>query len=399
MEKGFNMKSDVSANGAFAMGERAYEEATEEDTNLSFIPKIPKTPMSIFISITSRCNQACRHCAVYSDSFDYGPELTTEQWLAFFDELERTKVLRVKISGGEPFVREDIFELLDALYKKPLRFSINSNATLIDERSAKRLSGYNKKMDDIMVSLDGASPATHDLLRGDGAFDKAVRGIKLLLQFGVEVCVYCTVTRLNFTDIRAVAELLKEIGISDIKFNYLLYEGRGLKFQEELELTAKERKQTIEELKEIRKDFPHISGTFFEMDEIFEGIRTIKSEDLRNYDPAKHFLNGCGALKRECAIRPDGWATPCDRLPEIKAENILDTPLDVIWRESKTFLDFRKRFVTPLTTLSTCADCEYAHSCTAGCPASAYTAYGTMLARDPSCCYKLFLEEQADGAK
>ena len=397
MERDFNMKENVLSSNASAKRDISKEERADEEINISFAPKIPRTPISLFVSITSKCNQACRHCAVYSDSFNYGPDLTTEQWIKFIDEIERVKVLRVKISGGEPFARDDIFEILDALYKKPLRFSINSNATLIDEKSAERLSGYNKKMDDIMVSLDGASPATHDLLRGAGAFDKALRGINLLLQFGVEVCVYCTVTRLNFTDLRAVAELMKEIGISDIKFNYLLYEGRGLKFQEELQLTTKERKRTIENLKEIRKDFPFISGTFFEMDEIFEGIRTTEPEDLIHYDPAKHFLSGCGALKKECAIRSDGWATPCDRLPEIKAENILDTPLDVIWKESKTFLDFRKRFVTPLTTLSTCADCEYAHSCTAGCPASAYTAYGTMLARDPSCCYKLFIEGQEDG--
>jgi len=361
--------------------------------------KIPRTPMSLFVSITSRCNQACRHCAVYSDGFNYGPDLTTNQWLDFIDEVERLKVLRVKISGGEPFVREDIFELLDAFYSKPLRLSINTNATLIDEASAKRIAGYNNKLDDVMVSIDGGEPKVHDRLRGRGAFHKAMQGVNLLLQSGINVSAYCTVTRLNFTELEPVARLVREMGISSVKFNYLLYEGRGYKYQKELNLTAQERKAVIDELKEVRKDHPFISGTLFEMNEIFEDIRKFQEMKqsrpgvFEGFDPSTHYFTGCGALRNECAIRPDGLATPCDRLPEITAGSILETPLDVIWRESEAFTEFRKRFTTPLSSLSTCADCEYMPICTAGCPASAYTAYGEVLARDPSCCYMLFSEE------
>ncbi len=370
---------------------------TSDTLDISYTPQIPKTPMSLFVSITSRCNQACKHCAVYSDGFSYGPDLTTEQWLDFIDEIKRLKILRVKISGGEPFVREDFYDILDAFYSKPLRISLNTNATLIDEGAAKRLTKYIRKMDDIMVSLDGAGPSSHDLLRGSGAFKAALNGIKHLIRFGHDVSAYCTVTRLNFRELKAIAELAADTGISSVKFNYLLYEGRGLKYMEELKLDAVEIKRIVEELKEIRCDYPFISGTFFEMDEIFEGIRNINPDNLKNYDPNTHFLSGCGALKNQCAIRPDGWAVPCDRLPEITAGNILDTPLDIIWRESETFVEFRKRFTTPVTSLSTCRDCRYAPMCTAGCPASAYSAYGTMLARDPFCCYKLYTEELENG--
>ncbi|MBN1573172.1 MAG: radical SAM protein [Deltaproteobacteria bacterium] len=370
---------------------------TSDPVDISYVPKIPKTPMSLFVSITSRCNQACKHCAVYSDDFSYGPDLTTDQWLDFIDEIERLKVLRVKISGGEPFVREDFYDILDALYGKPLRISLNTNATLIDKEGAERLTKYRRKMDDIMVSIDGATPGSHDLLRGIGAFEAALNGIEHLIRFGHDVSAYCTVTRLNFKELRAAAKLAGETGISSMKFNYLLYEGRGLKYMEELKLNALEVKGIVEELKKIRADYPFISGTFFEMDDIFEGIRNIKQYDLKDYDPDTHFLSGCGALRNQCAIRPDGWAVPCDRLPEITAGNILNTPLDIIWRESETFVEFRRRFSTPVTSLSTCKDCRYAPLCTAGCPASAYYTYGTMLARDPFCCYKLYSEELKDG--
>jgi radical SAM protein with 4Fe4S-binding SPASM domain len=170
-----------------------------------------------------------------------------------------------------------------------------------------------------------------------------------------------------------------------------------MKYIEELKLGAPEIKEVVKELKEVRADHPFISGTFFEMDEIFEGIRNIDKYDLGDYDLSRHFLSGCGALRNQCAIRPDGWAVPCDRLPEITAGNILETPLDIIWRESAAFVEFRKRFTTPITSLPTCGDCRYAPLCTAGCPASAYYTYGTLLARDPFCCYRLYTEELEDG--
>lgn len=361
------------------------------------IPKVSRTPASLFIAITSRCNQTCRHCAVYSDSFTHGPDLTTEQWLRFIQELARLKVMKVKISGGEPFVREDIFTLLDALYEKPLRLSVNTNATLIDEEKARKLAQYRNKLDDIMVSLEGGDARTHDALRGPGAFEKTMKGTGLLVRVVGKVTAYCTVTRHNFTKLGAIAALARELGIQNITFNELLFEGRGRKFRKELGLNTREVKQAVEDLQEIREDFPFISGTLLEMEEIFEGIRETPGNPEET-DPADLYLSGCGALTTECSIRPDGWAVPCDRLPELTAARILETPLDVIWREAPLFQEFRKRFTTPITDFPTCTDCGYAPRCTGGCPASSYNYYGTTMARDPQCCYKLFEEEGARGA-
>ncbi len=372
-------------------------EAIEKKESIPRI-KIPRVPVSLFISITSRCNQACRHCSVYSDGFQYGHDLTTKQWLEFVDKIADLKVFRTKISGGEPFVREDIFDILDAIYSKPIRLSINTNATLISADIARRLSGYTDKLDDIMVSLDGAGPKSHNALRGAGAFEKTIRGIEHLVKYVGNITTYCTVTRLNFRELKEVIELASKIGVLSVKFNELLLEGRGLKFKDELTLNLKEKKETIDELKGLREEFPFISGTFFEMDEIFNNIESGLSEGTDGFDPKKNYLSGCGALIQECAIRPDGWVTPCDRIPEICAGNILETPLDVIWRESRTFTEFRKRFTTPITDLPTCRDCEYAFLCTGGCAASAFCSSGTTLARDPSCCYKLFKEDFTDAA-
>ena len=355
----------------------------------------PRAPLSLFISITSRCNLACRHCAVYSDNLTYGPDLTTSQWLSFIDQIAHLMVFRVKISGGEPFVREDIFDILDRLSQKSIRVSINTNAALIDEGAVLRLASYGAKLSDVMVSLDGASASTHDALRGRGAFDDMMTGLARLVKHVRRVSAYCTVTRLNFRELTDVARVASEVGLGAVKFNELILLGRGLKYRDDLVLTLDEERETTARLRELKEVYPFISGTFFEKDEIFERIRSAAPERLEEPSSMENYLSGCGALTKECAIRPDGWATPCDRLPDVVAQNILDAPLDVIWRESAAFTEFRRRFVTPITSLDTCVDCRYAPLCTGGCAASAYSAYGTTLARDPSCCYRLFEEETA----
>lgn len=356
-------------------------------------PKIPRAPLSVFVSITSRCNLSCLHCAVYGKAHTYGPDLTTAQWLSFIDHIADLKVFRVKISGGEPFAREDIFTILDHLRQKPIRFSLNTNAALIDEEAAQRLEAYGDKLSDIMVSLDGGSEEVHDSLRGHGAFKDMIRGVGYLVERVESVSAYCTVTRLNFKHLGEVAHLARELGISGLKFNDLITLGRGRDNQGDLDLSAEERHEVTASLNEIRRTHPSVSGTLLDVEEIFDSIRSACAGPADDDNAGVNYLSGCGALRTECAIRPDGYATPCDRLTDLVAGSILDTGLDVLWSKSAVFREFRKRFITPITDLESCADCTYAPHCTAGCAAGAYAACGTTLARDPSCCLRLADEE------
>lgn len=362
-------------------------------------PKIPRVPISLFISITSKCNLSCRHCSVYSDRLDYGPDLTTEQWLGFIDEIARLKIFRVKISGGEPFVREDIFDILDAIYGKPVRFSINTNAIFIDAPKARRLAGYLDKLDDVMVSLDGADAPTYEALRGKGTFDRAMGGIRELVCHVGKICAYCTVNRYNCRELEKIARLAKDTGIGSLKFNELLKGGRGQKYYAELGLNKKEKIRIMGELKEMQREYPFISGTLLQTEEIFSNIRSRMQQKQGDSFYAEPCLSGCGALLQECAIGPDGRVTPCDRLPEFTAGHILRTPLDRIWRDAVKFQEFRKRFATHLSDLDTCGSCEYIPYCTGGCPASAWPVYGSLLAADPTCCYRNFQKEYGERCK
>ncbi len=362
-------------------------------------PRIPRAPLSLFISITSRCNLACRHCAVYGDGLSYGPDLTTSQWLSFIDHIADLKVFRVKISGGEPFARQDIFTILDHLFSKPIRFSLNTNAVLIDAGAAGRLRRYGEKLSDVMVSLDGGTEQVHDALRGPGAFRAMEEGLGHLVRQIGRVSAYCTVTRLNFRRLEEVVRLAGELGIRGVKFNELITLGRGHDNRGELGLSAEERREVTASLRELKEANPTISGTFLEIEDIFATIRSVCAEKENPADADINCLSGCGALRTECAIRPDGFATPCDRLTELVAGNVLDTGLDEIWRKSPLFQEFRARFVTPVASLPTCTDCRYAPYCTGGCAASALAASGTTLARDPSCCLRLREEEDSYASR
>ncbi len=349
-------------------------------------------PISVFVSITYKCNLRCRHCAVYSEAIAYD-DLDSESWIRFFHELAELKVFRVRLSGGEPFMRHDIWRLIDIIHSLPMRLSINTNATLIDKEAAGRLSLY-RKIDEIMVSLDGSCPETHDPLRGKGTFREVYRGIENLVRSSLPVSFYCTVNRYNFRELDKIAQLALEWGRRPIKFNDLLPEGRGLKNYKDLSLKREEWEEALNLLGELRRTYgPVIAGTILDQGDMYDSMRHMGREDLQGLPP--NSLSGCGALIRECAVRPDGWITPCDRLPDLKAGHIHEHRFREIWHSSEVFETFRKRREVLLSELEECRGCLYHPVCTGGCPAAPYVLYGTVMTRDPLGCYRIYLGEEA----
>lgn len=349
-------------------------------------------PTSVFVSLTYKCNFQCKHCAVYSNKTTY-IDLETESWLNFFSELAKLKIFRVRLSGGEPFMRKDIWELLEFIHSLPMRISINTNASLIDKDSATRISHYHK-WDQLMVSLDGSSPRNHDPIRGEGTFEMVYRGTRNLAQFDLPLVFYCTVNRYNFRDLDGITQLAVDLGASAIKFNELLPEGRGLNHYRELSLTKKEWKDTLERLREIRDKYNiGVSGTILDQGDMFDAMADAAEGD--NSNSSSNYLSGCGALVNECAVRPDGWIIPCDRLPELKAGHIHEERFGEIWRSSDVFTRFRKRREVLLSNLLECRDCLYQSMCTGGCPATPYVLYGSIATRDPLSCYRIYLGEES----
>ena len=136
-----------------------------------------RTPRTIDIEITSRCNLRCRYCYFFQNADVEYRDLPTGEWLAFFDELGSLGVMNLTLAGGEPFLRDDLPELLEGIVRNRMRFSLLSNGSLIDDGIAAFLAGT-RRCDHVQVSVDGSQAETHDACRGNGSFDGAIRGIR-----------------------------------------------------------------------------------------------------------------------------------------------------------------------------------------------------------------------------
>lgn len=176
-------------------------------------------------NLIRRCNLTCKHCYAQSADHDYAGELSTQEVFDVMDDLKAAGVPVLILSGGEPLLRPDIFEI--ARRSKDMGFytSLSSNGTLIDEPMADKVAALG--FDYVGISLDGLK-ATHDKFRRlDGAFDRSLAGVRLLHARGIKVGLRYTMTALNAHDFPALIELMRTEGAQKFYFSHLNYAGRG----------------------------------------------------------------------------------------------------------------------------------------------------------------------------
>ncbi len=343
--------------------------------------KILRAPTEVFLAVTHRCNLNCFHCSVYPTEYGNN-ELNSKELFSLIDHLAHLKVFTIRISGGEPFLRKDLLFIIEHIVNNNMRLSINTNAMCITKETARKLADYSKRIDEIMVSIDGSRADIHERLRGKGSFKKTIHGIQRLIDEGLNVSAYTTVVRYNFRDIEAIIKLCKKLQISHVKFNELLPVGMGLRYYYELGLNYSERIATIKKLQTLSKKYNgFIDGTYLQICEIFSP-RTERNDTLS--------LSGCGATLNSLTILPDGTVVPCDRLQNFVLGNVRERSISEIWRSSPAIKKFRQRFKKTLNDIKECVDCEYKKKCTGGCPAIPFYLEGKLLGRDPLSCYKVY---------
>lgn len=340
-------------------------------------------PLEVFIAITKRCNLFCGHCNVAA-TLNNIDELTTAQWLSLIRRLAELKVFNLWISGGEPFLREDFFVILEEIEKYHFFYGLNTNATLIDDDTARRLAGL-KRLTEVVVSLDGSCPAVHERLRGRGSFAKTVAGIEHLVKHNLFVSTYTTVTALNREDLEPIVLLAKSLGLSYCKFNEMLPLGNALCRLPTLTLSNKMRRELTAELQTIRRRHgTFVRGMMIEMGDLFDRFEDNSPGGQSNG------LYGCGGGIQKCTIRPDGGVVPCDRLWELKAGNVLQEDLQTIWKFAPVFQAMRGRAAVSLDDIEHCRGCRHKNRCIGGCPAVTYELFGTVFAVDPMSCYRIY---------
>ena len=207
--------------------------------------RVMRTPRSLDIEITARCNLRCSYCYFFNNAAVVYRDLPTDEWLTFFDELGSLGVMNVILAGGEPFIREDLPVLLDGIVRNRMRFSFLSNGGLIDDEIA-AFTARTGRCDYVQVSVDGSCAEVHDSCRGQGSFDGAVRGIRTLQRHGINVAVRVTIHRNNVDDLEDIARfLLYELGLPNFGTNSAGYLGTCCVNADDVLLTTEERKQAI----------------------------------------------------------------------------------------------------------------------------------------------------------
>ncbi len=184
----------------------------------------PPGPVVIW-NLIRRCNLTCKHCYSISADKDFPGELTTDEVFAVMDQLKAFRVPALILSGGEPLLRPDIYDI--ARRSKAMGFytALSSNGTLIDAEQCAQIAEIG--FDYVGISLDGLG-ATHDKFRRkQGAFDLSLAGLRLCRDAGLKVGVRFTLTQDNFHDLPGLLKLVAEEDIDRFYFSHLNYAGRG----------------------------------------------------------------------------------------------------------------------------------------------------------------------------
>ena len=184
----------------------------------------PPGPVVIW-NLIRRCNLACKHCYSISADRDFPGELSTEEVFRVMDDLKGFKVPVLILSGGEPLLRPDIFDISRRARAMGFYVGLSTNGTLIDESNIAQIAatGY----DYVGISIDGARE-THDRFRRmAGAFDASMRGIRLCHRHGIKVGMRFTMTQDNARELPQLLTLMDDEGVDKFYLSHLNYAGRG----------------------------------------------------------------------------------------------------------------------------------------------------------------------------
>lgn len=189
----------------------------------------PPGPVVIW-NLIRRCNLNCIHCYSLSADVDFPGELSTAEVFRVMDDLRAARVPVLILSGGEPLLRRDIFEI--SARAKAMRFyvGLSSNGALVDRAAADRVAeiGY----DYVGVSLDGIGEVHDRFRRVPGAYDASLEGMRLLRERGIKVGLRFTVTERNVESLPAMLDLMEAEEIDKFYLSHLVYAGRGNRYRD-----------------------------------------------------------------------------------------------------------------------------------------------------------------------
>ena len=283
--------------------------------------------MDLMVSAMTRggawhCNQKCLHCYAAGQPLSDTPELTTAQWKEILVKLRAANVPQVTFTGGEPTLRADLVELVEAAQWFVTR--LNTNGRLLTPELCRRL--YEASLDSVQVTLYSHDPAIHNALVGAEGFDDTVAGIRNAVAAGLSVSVNTPLCSLN-TDYAATVRFVNELGVRYVTCSGLIPSGSAEGAESQATRLTEEQLTDV-----LRRAVTAAEELEMEMD--FTSPGWLKEETLRSLGLT--LVPSCGACLSNMAIAPDGGVIPCQSwLSSQPLGNILTDDWDKIWQSQR----------------------------------------------------------------
>ncbi len=356
---------------------------------------VMRTPRSIDVELTARCNLRCTYCYFFDNPAVIYRDLPTEAWLQFFEECGQLGIMNLTLAGGEPFMRKDLRILLQGIVRNRMRFALLSNGGLINDDIAAFIANTGR-CDFVQISVDGSSAKVHDTCRGKGSFERAVRGIRTLQRHGIPVAVRLTIHRHNVHDLENTAYfLLEELGLPSFSTNAAGYLGSCRHNSNEVQLTIQDRQTAMETLLTLTEKYPNrITAQAGPLADA-RMWRQMEEARIQGSPPFSYggHLTGCGCHRSKLSIRADGAIVTCSILAQMVLGWINQDSLQEVWQHSHDLNQMRRRHTISLMEFDTCTSCPYLGYCTGNCPGLAFTLTGQVHRPNPSDCLRRYLDD------
>jgi heme d1 biosynthesis radical SAM protein NirJ len=348
-------------------------------------------------NLVRRCNLTCKHCYSISADKDFPGELTTDEVFGAMDDLKAARVPVLILSGGEPLLRPDIFDIGRRAKALGFYVGLSSNGTLVNEENVQAIAATG--FDYVGISLDGIA-ATHDRFRRkEGAFDAALKGVRLCREAGAKVGIRFTIAQENAHDFPALLDLMEAEGIDKFYLSHLNYAGRGNK---------------------NRKDDAHFRTTRQAMDLLFERCwRHVQAGRPKEFVTGNNDADGVYLLHWVAARFPEKyehirgklvqWGGNASGVNVANIDNIGDVHPDTMWWNyplgnvrqrpfGEIWADTSDPLMaglkqSPRPVAGRCAQCRHVTICNGNTRVRAWQTTGDFWAEDPAC----YLEDEELG--
>jgi radical SAM protein with 4Fe4S-binding SPASM domain len=344
---------------------------------------MPGTVFEFFVQwhLTELCNLQCRHCyqnvavpALHFEDICRGIDSLKDTFDSWVTEYKMELSPGFHFTGGEPFLRDDLMDILEYVRQYGYDTALMSNGTLITDSVALEL--RQARVKEVQVSIEGMEEV-HDSIRGKDSFRRALRGLENLVDCGIDTSINLTLSRLNIGEIDGLVRLAENMGIGAVTFSRLVACGRGNELSDQM-LTPQELADFYLKVKQKQAD----TGVAFTSRDPLFTVATLEEEIPDTDFP----LGGCAAGVFGITIGSDGGVMPCRRM-DLTIGNIKETPFRELWADSPVLWSLRNREEYH----GRCGSCYYWAVCR-GCRAIALAFARSQgredfLGPDPQCSY------------